>query len=176
MAGRAAQFVEWERMHRYCGHCGTPTVVKAGEDARECPACGALFFPRIAPAVIVLVRDGSRILLARNHRFPPGRYSTIAGFVEPGETLEEAVSREVAEEVGVSVRNIQYFGSQPWPFPHSLMVGFVAEYAGGEVRLQESEIADARWFGPDFLPDLPPPWTIARRMINWFLANCQRAE
>jgi NAD+ diphosphatase len=172
LAGRAVQIVEWDRTHRFCGHCGTPTAMKSDEIARVCPNCGALFFPRISPAIIVLIQDGDRALLARSHRFPPGRYSTVAGFVEPGETLEETVVREVSEEVGVQIRNIRYFGSQPWPFPHSLMIGFTAEYAGGEIRIQEAEIADARWFRVDELPDLPPRMSIARQLIDWFVHSC----
>lgn len=174
-AGRAAEILEWERTNRYCGACGSPTVQKDGEWAKVCPACRAEFYPRVTPAVIVLVRDGDRALLARSHRFPPGRYSTIAGYVDPGETLEEAVAREVQEEVGVQVRQVRYFGSQPWPFPHSLMVGFTADYAGGELRIQEAELADARWFHGSSLPDLPPPFTIARRLIEWFAATCAPA-
>lgn len=174
MAGRAVQIVEWDRTHRFCGRCGGPTVTKADELAKECPQCGLIAYPRLAPAVIVLIRDGDRALLARSHRFPPGRYSTVAGFVEPGETLEEAVVREVAEEVGVQLKNVRYFGSQPWPFPHSLMIGFTAEYAGGDIRLQADEIADAGWFRYDALPDVPPPLSIARKLINWFVAECEK--
>jgi NAD+ diphosphatase len=174
LAGRAVQIVDWDRMHRYCGRCGSRTGVKPNELATECPQCGAVFFPRLSPAIIVLIRDGDRTLLARSHRFPPGRYSTIAGFVEAGESLEEAVAREVGEEVGVQVRDIRYFGSQPWPFPNSLMIGFTAEYAGGEIHLQEEEIADARWFHVDSLPDLPPAMSIARALINWFITDCGR--
>jgi NAD+ diphosphatase len=174
MAGRAVQIVEWDRTHRFCGRCGTPTLQKADENAKACPSCGMLFFPRLSPAIIVLIRDGERTLLARSHRFPPGRFSTIAGFVEPGETLEEAVQREAGEEVGVRLKNIRYFGSQPWPFPHSLMIGFTADYDGGEIRIQEEEIADARWFTVDELPDLPPPMSIARRLIDHYIDEMRR--
>ncbi|HLN61845.1 MAG TPA: NAD(+) diphosphatase [Symbiobacteriaceae bacterium] len=172
-AGRAVQIVDWDRSHRFCGRCGTPTTLRQGEWAMECPTCKELYFPRLSPAVIVLIRDGDRALLGRSHRFPPGQYSTLAGFVEPGETLEEAVEREVHEEVGVQLTNIRYFGSQPWPFPNSLMVGFTADYAGGEIRVQEEELADARWFRFDELPLVPPPLSIARRLIDWFVADCQ---
>lgn len=174
MAGRAFQILHWDLTHQFCGRCGARTELKADEAARQCPACGLLFFPRISPAVIVLIRDGERLLLARGRNFPPGRYSTIAGFVEAGETLEEAVAREVAEEVGVAVANIRYFGSQPWPFPHSLMIGFTADYAGGEISIQESEIADAGWFTRENLPDLPPPFSIARALIDRFLKAQQQ--
>ncbi len=176
MAGRAVQIVEWDRTHRFCGRCGTPTNQHPQEMAKVCPACGLLAFPRLSPAIIVRIRDGERILLARSHRFPPGRYSVIAGFVEPGESLEEAVQREVLEEVGIRLQNIRYFGSQPWPFPHSLMIGFTADYAGGEIRLQEAEIADARWFTADTLPDLPPPLSIARWLIDAFVEEQRRTQ
>jgi NAD+ diphosphatase len=171
VAGRAVQIVNWDRTHQYCGQCGTPTASRPAERAKECPSCGLLSFPRVSPAIIVLVERGGQLLLARNHRFPPGRYSVIAGFVEPGETLEEAVAREVREEVGLEVNQIRYFASQPWPFPHSLMVGFVAQYAGGEIRPDPEELADAAWFSPDQLPDLPDGISIARRLIEAFLAR-----
>lgn len=132
----------------------------------RCPACGLLAYPRIAPAVIVLVRRGDEALLARNARFPLPFFSTLAGFAEIGETLEETVAREIREEVGIEVRNPRYFGSQPWPFPHSLMVGFMADWASGELRLDEREIAEARWCRADALPLIPPPVSIARRMID----------
>lgn len=171
MAGRAVQLLEWDRTHRFCGACGTPTRRRAEERARECPACGLLAFPRLSPAVIMLVRDGDRLLLGRHAGLPPGMYSTLAGFVEPGETLEEAVAREVREETAIEVRDVRYFGSQPWPFPHSLMVGFTAEYAGGELVVDPAELEDAGWFAPDALPLVPPPLSIARWMIDAFLAE-----
>lgn len=173
LAGRAVQIVEWDRTHQYCGRCGAATEAMHNERARRCPVCGLSNYPRLAPAVIVAVMrndgDGPRILLARNHRFPAGRYSVVAGFVEPGESLEECVQREVREEVGVRVTNLRYFASQPWPFPHSLMVGFLADYAGGEIVLEEAEIAEAQWFAADNLPLLPPKMSIARRLIDWFV-------
>jgi NAD+ diphosphatase len=175
LAGRAVQVVDWDRSHQYCGRCGTPTEMVPGERARRCPDCGQASYPRIAPAIIIAVvrrtQAGNRLLMARNHRFPPGRYSVVAGFVEPGESLEEAARREVWEEVGIQIQKIRYFGSQPWPFPHSLMVGFTAEYAAGEIVVEEAEIADAQWFAPDDLPGLPPPMSIARRLIDWFVAE-----
>ncbi len=166
VAGRAVQIVEWERAHRFCGACGTPTEPLAGQRARSCPSCGHLAFPRLSPAVIVLVRRGHEALLARGRGFPEPMYSCVAGFVEPGESLEEAVVREVREETGIEVRDVRYFGSQPWPFPHSLMIGFTAEYAGGEIDVEEEEILDAGWYPPDDLPLVPPPLSIARRLID----------
>ncbi|MEW6755325.1 MAG: NAD(+) diphosphatase [Candidatus Latescibacterota bacterium] len=178
LGGRAVQVVRWHCGHRYCGRCGSPTQAHADprERARVCPQCQAQYFPRLSPAVIVLVQRGERFLLARNHRFPPRRYSIIAGFVEPGETLEQAVVREVGEEVGIRVTNVRYFGSQPWPFPNSLMIGFTAEWAGGEIRLAEEEIADAGWYtrDPAQLPELPDGLSISRRLIDWFVAQGSR--
>jgi NAD+ diphosphatase len=166
MAGRAAQVVEWASTHAYCGRCATPTERVAGERCIRCPSCALVAYPRITPAIIVLVRKGDEALLARNARAPAGFYSTLAGFVEVGESLEETLAREVREEVGVEVRNVRYFGSQPWPFPHSLMVGFTAEYAGGELRADGLEILDARWFQADALPPVPPRLSIARQLID----------
>lgn len=175
VAGRAKQIAHWTRDHQFCGRCGAATELVIGERARRCPACGLSSYPRIAPAIIVAVtrqmREGPRILLARNHRFPAGRYSVIAGFVEAGETLEECLRREVAEETGIQVTNIRYFGNQPWPFPNSLMIGFTAEYAGGEITLGDNEIADAQWFAPDALPLVPPKISIARKLIDDFVTR-----
>jgi NAD+ diphosphatase len=169
LAGRAVQIVEWDRNHRFCGRCGAGTERKEGELARVCPRCGLQQFPRISPAVIVRIERGDEVLLARSPHFALGVYSTLAGFVEPGESLEETVVREVREEVGVEVTNVRYFGSQPWPFPHSLMIGFVADYASGELRLQEGEIEDAGWFTVDTLPGLPSRYSIARSLLEEFI-------
>ncbi len=166
VAGRAVQLVDWEQTHRYCGRCATPTEHVAGERAHRCPRCGLLAFPRLAPAVITLVSRGDEALLAQGVNFGVTMYSCIAGFVEPGETLEEAVAREVREEVGVDVTAVRYQGSQPWPFPHSLMLGFRADWAGGEIRIDPKEIADAGWFRRDELPPVPPPVSIARTLID----------
>lgn len=171
IAGRASQLLRWERTHRFCGGCGSPTRMADRERALVCGACGLKSFPAMSPAVIVAVRRNDRILLARAHRFPPHMYSVIAGFVEPGETLEQCVGREVREETGIEVKNIRYFGSQPWPFPNSLMVAFTAEYAGGNIRLGDDEIADAGWFGPPEMPPIPPRISVARRLIDWFLGT-----
>lgn len=171
LAGRAVQLLDWDLTHRFCGRCGEPTVAHPTQRSRGCPRCGLEQFPRLSPAVITLVTDGERLLLARSPHFAPGVYSTLAGFVEPGESLEEAVHREIAEEVGVAVADVRYFGSQPWPFPNSLMIGFTARYAGGEIVIDPAEIEDAAWFTPDALPELPSPMSIARALIEDFLAR-----
>lgn len=168
LAGRAIQVMAWDRDHQFCSRCGATPETLPHERTKKCPNCGLSSYPRLSPAIIVRVRRGDEILLARAHRWPPGMYSVLAGFVEPGETLEEAVAREVYEEVGLQVENIRYFGSQPWPFPNSLMLGFTADYAGGELRLEEAEIEDARWYPLDQLPKIPPKISIARRLIDDF--------
>jgi NAD+ diphosphatase len=169
IAGRANQLVDWSRSHQFCGRCGHPTQDKTEERAKICPACGLINYPRLSPAVIVAVVKGDRLLLANNKRFKPGYYSVLAGFVEPGETLEDCVAREIREEVGIKVENIRYFGSQPWPFPNSLMVAFVADYGGGQISVDPSEITHAAWFTADDLPAIPPRLTIARHLIDWFV-------
>lgn len=168
LAARARQTLDWDRTHQYCGQCGRPTEDKRGERAKVCPECGLTSFPHMSPAIIVAVLNGDKILLARAARFPNGLYSVLAGFVEPGESLEECVKREVKEEVGVEVKNIRYFGSQPWLFPNSLMVGFTADYAGGEISIDQAEIVDAAWFTAENLPLIPDKISIARRLIDWF--------
>jgi NAD+ diphosphatase len=165
LAGRAVQLVEWARTSRYCGRCGTPTRLSARERSAQCPHCGLHAYPRLAPAIIVTVERGNEILLGQGRGFR-GTYSALAGFAEPGETLEEAVRREVREEVGVELGLVHYFGSQPWPFPHSLMIGFVATWSSGEIQVDGEEIVDARWFKADALPAIPPPLSIARRLID----------
>ena len=175
IAGRANQLVDWNRSHQFCGQCGRPTEDKPGERAKICPACKLVNYPRLSPAVIVAVVKGDRLLLASNRRFKSGFYSVLAGFVEPGETLEECVAREICEEVGISVTNIRYFGGQPWPFPNSLMVGFLADHAAGEPSADQSEIVDAGWFTADNLPSIPPKFTIARQLIDWFVGRNQAA-
>lgn len=171
LAGRATQLLDWQANHRYCGRCGTPTVIKPDEPAMHCPACGLLAYPRLSPAVMVLVRDGEKLLLARSPHFKPGVFSALAGFVEPGETLEECAVREVREEVGIEIANLRYFASQPWPFPNSLMIAFFADYAGGTITPEPGEIEDAGWFLPDALPLLPDPVSISRRLIDAALAD-----
>jgi NAD+ diphosphatase len=169
LAGRAAQLVEWDRTHIHCGRCGSLTEHAPGERARRCPVCGYAAFPRLSPAVIVRVTRGDEILLAHAARFPGALYSVLAGFVEPGESLEECVARELEEEVGIQVTDIAYFASQPWPFPHSLMIGFTATWVSGDLRIEEAELVDARWFTRDNLPELPGRLSIARRLIDDWL-------
>ena len=172
VAGRAMQILEFDRTHQFCGRCAGRTVQGPDELSRKCTRCGTIYHPRLSPAAIVLVRrEEDELLLARSPGFPKGMYSVLAGFVEPGESIEETISREVLEEVGVEVRNVRYFGSQPWPFPHSLMIGFTAEYAGGEIKPQAGEIEDAGWYRVDAFPDLPPRVSIARAMIDAFVAE-----
>lgn len=173
LAGRAVQLLDWHRQHRFCGQCGTPTERRQTEFAMQCPSCGLIVYPRISPAVMVLVRDGRRLLLARSPRFKPGVFSALAGFVEAGETLEACAMREVHEEVGIAITNLRYFSSQPWPFPNSLMVAFFADYAGGEIVPEPGEIEAAGWFTPEHLPALPDPISIARRLIDAALAGAE---
>ena len=170
LAGCALQLLRWVGEHRHCGRCARPMDLAEGERALVCPVCRDPLYPRIAPAVIVAVTSGRRLLLARSGRFPRRRmFSVIAGYVEPGETLEDCVRREVHEEVGLAVRHIRYFGSQPWPFSGSLMVGFTAEHAGGAIRVDGREILQAGWFTPEALPEIPGKISIARRLIDWFV-------
>ena len=176
LAARAIQIVEWDKTHQFCGRCGVPMKRLVAERAKECPQCGLLHFPRLAPAIIVLIERGEKALLARSRRFTTGMYSVLAGFVEPGESLEEAVVREVKEEVGVDVKDLRYFGSQPWPFPHSLMIGFTGTYAGGEIRIDEAEIEDAGWFTVDNFPPLPGKISIARKLVDWFIDKQRKSK
>ncbi len=176
--GRALACLEFEDQHRYCGRCGTltasgvlPATSNTTERVRTCPQCSLTFHPRIPPAVIVLVERDGELLLARGAQFPSGLFSAVAGFVEIGESLEQTARREVREEVGVEITDLRYFSSQPWPFGHSLMVAFHARYAGGELRPDGTEIVEAAWFSRAALPLLPPPISIARRMIDAFLSQ-----
>jgi NAD+ diphosphatase len=167
VAGRAFQIAEWARTHRFCGACGGSMEGLAGERCMRCTTCGHAAYPRISPAMMVLVKKGDAILLARNVAFPTGRFSALAGFLEAGESVEDAVHREVYEEVGLRVRDLRYFGSQSWPFPHSLMIAFTAEYDSGEITLDPREIADARWFGPgDALPEYATGVSISGELIR----------
>jgi NAD+ diphosphatase len=181
LLGYARAMIHWRRMHRHCGRCGADTVPGRAGHVLVCtnPSCRHEQFPRIDPAIIVLVSDGPRVLLGRQAAWPPGRYSTIAGFVEPGESLEDAVVREVAEETGVQVDQVRYHSSQPWPFPSSLMLGFTALACTHEVNLEDEELEDARWFTRSDIesgvPKLPPPLSISYRLIeHWFDAASDR--
>lgn len=169
LAARAYHLVNWDQKSRFCGQCGKGTQLLKTEHAKACPECGLVAYPKISPAIIVAITKRDKILLARGNRFTSKFYSVLAGFVEPGENLEECVKREVLEEVGIHVNNIRYFGSQPWPFPDSLMLGFTAEYAGGELKPDPSEILTADWFSADSLPDIPGSLSIARRLIDNFI-------
>lgn len=169
IAGRASQILRWRQDHRFCGRCGAAMKEERQELLRRCPQCNFITYPRLSPAVIMSIIRDDRILLGRSQRFPPGMYSVLAGFVEPGETLEQAVAREVKEEVNIDIRDVRYIGSQPWPFPHSLMVGFTASYAGGTIEVDNRELEDAGWFSPADLPRLPSRISIARRLIELYL-------
>ena len=176
LSGRAWQILEWERNHQFCSRCGTPTRPRGDERSRQCPACRLTTYPPVTPAIMILVTNGRKLLLARKKAFPAGRFSALAGFVEPGEMLEDTVIRETREEVGVEVKNIRYFGSQPWPFPHSLMVAFTADYAGGELRPDGVEIEECYWFEPEELPKLPGSISISRRLIDTVAGRLMRGE
>jgi NAD+ diphosphatase len=169
IAGRALGLIAWDRDHRYCGRCGGPTEPSKVERLRACTRCGHHAYPRLSPAIIALVERDGRALLARNARVNMPFFSTLAGFVEVGETLEHAVAREIREEAGIEIRDIRYFGSQPWPFTGALMVGFTAHWASGELVPEESEILEPGWFGPDELPKIPPKLSIARELIDDFV-------
>ncbi len=165
----AIQVIHWDQTFQYCGRCGTPTEGKEGERAKICPACGLMNFPRLSPAIMAAVVKGDQLLLANGRGFPSSFFSVLAGFVEPGETLEECVAREVKEEVGIAVQNIRYFGSQPWPFPNSLMIAFTAEYHRGEIHVDGEEINTADWFSADSLPFRPDAKiSISGQLIDWF--------
>ena len=180
LAAYAASLLSWHRRHRFCANCGQPTQPRDAGHERECPTCGAHHFPRTDPVVIVRVTDGARLLLGRKAEWPERRYSVLAGYVEPGEGLEDAVRREIQEEAGVEVLSASYVASQPWPFPSSLMVGFHATARAGDPRPHDVELADVRWFERGEVEDaaagrgavfLPPPFTIARRLIDGWLAG-----
>ncbi len=171
IAGRAFQLLNWDKTSRYCGRCATPTEFNSKEKGKICPQCGLLNFPRISPAVIAGILKANQILLANGRRFPSSLFSIIAGFVEPGETLEQCLKREIREEVGLEIKNIRYFGSQSWPFPDSLMIGFIVDYAGGEITIDKGEINEANWYTSNNLPHIPSKISIARKIIDWFVQN-----
>ncbi|NMM26540.1 MAG: NAD(+) diphosphatase [Glaciimonas sp.] len=164
---RSRQLAAWFHQNRFCGVCGQTLKTRLDEPARECPSCGFKAYPRISPVCIGLVLKGTEMLLARSPHFPPGVYSTLAGFLEAGESAENCLRREIREESGIEIQNIRWFGSQAWPYPHSLMIGFIVDYAAGELVAQESEIEDIGWFEMDELPRLPHPSTIAFQMIDF---------
>jgi NAD+ diphosphatase len=179
----AASLLSWHRRHRFCANCGQPTTVADAGHQRDCPSCGASHFPRTDPVVIVQVTDAAgRLLLGRQAKWPAGRFSVLAGFVEPGETLEEAVVREVLEESGVEVSDVTYFASQPWPFPSSLMVGFLARAISGDPEPGDEELSEVGWFERSEVEaaasgggavQLPPPYSISRRLIDAWLDQTQ---
>ena len=182
LAGRAYQIAEWARTHRYCGACGAPMQRAAAEFCMRCPACGFSAYPRISPAMMVLVRRGDHILLARHAAVAATRYTALAGFVEPGEGIEEAVARELWEEAGVRVRNVRYVASQPWPFPSSLMIACTSEALSDELTLDTTEIEEAGWFsaaevraamaGDESAPFIaPPPFAIAHDLLKHWLSQ-----
>ncbi|MFT5482354.1 MAG: NAD+ diphosphatase [Halieaceae bacterium] len=173
LAGRGLQIVNWYFDHQFCGRCGEVMVKHPSDRAMTCKPCKQLLYPRLSPAIIVLVTRGDEMLLARNHTFPQGLYSTLAGFVEPGETSEQCVVREVFEETNIRVNNVTYFGSQPWPFPSQLMLGFFASYESGDIVPQENEIADAQWFTAEKMPMTPPPHAISGQLIADFIGRKQ---
>ena len=169
LAGRASQLLAWERDHQFCGRCGEAMQMDVEERAMCCAPCRTINYPRIAPCIIVLVTRGEELLLARNANFPRPMYSTLAGFIEAGETAEETLAREVHEEVGVQVKNIRYFQSQSWPFPSQLMLGYFAEYDGGDIVCDLTEIADAQWFHYTELPMIPPVASISGQLIEHYI-------
>lgn len=171
LAGRASQILHWDRLSRFCGRCGAPTRMKDDERAKKCDSCGNVTYPRISPAIIIAIIKDDQILLAHNKNFRPGMYSVLAGFMEPGEEFEDTAMREVCEEVNIKIKNIQYFGSQSWPFPDSLMVGFLGEYESGEIQVDGHEIEHADWFYRDQLPEIPNTVSISGRLIRWFRDN-----
>jgi NAD+ diphosphatase len=167
LAGRAAQIAEWARTHRFCGACGSATLLAPGERCFKCIQCGHMAYPRISPAMMVLIRKGDSVLLALHTAAAVQRFTPLAGFLEAGESVEEAVHREVFEEVGLRVHKLRYFSSQSWPFPHSLMIAFTADYLDGEIRVDPSEIAEARWFGPhDEWPERVPHLSVSSLLVD----------
>lgn len=171
LAIKAKALLHWLHVNQYCGVCGQPTNILFPELAKKCTSCSALFYPKTSPSVIVLIERGNEILLARSPNFLTGMYSALAGFIEPGETAEETLEREVFEEVGLTINNIRYFDSQHWPFPNSFMIGFFADYANGEIKIDNIEIIDAQWFTKDNLPILPTHASIARKLIQAWLSG-----
>jgi len=169
VAGKAFQILSWDINNKFCGRCGAETISKPDERAKVCPKCGLINYPHISPAVIVAVLKDGKILLENAKRLHSNMYTVLSGFLEAGETFEECIKREAKEEVAITVKNIKYFGNQPWPFPDSLMVAFTAEYESGEVTPDGDEILDAGWFAPNEIPQIPGKWSIARKLIDAFV-------
>lgn len=166
IAGRAFQLIDWDLTNQYCGRCGSKSIPREKERCKECLSCGHLMYPKLAPVIMALVQRENKILLARGVHFPDKMYSILAGFVDLGETLEQCVAREVFEEVGLRVKNMCYFASQPWPFSRSLMIAFTCEWEEGEIQIDSAEIEDAGWFDKSCLPLLPPLYSLSRLLIE----------
>ncbi|ELY4819399.1 NAD(+) diphosphatase [Cronobacter malonaticus] len=173
LAGRGVQLAEFYRSHKYCGYCGHEMHPSKTEWAMLCGHCRERYYPQIAPCIIVAIRRDDKILLAQHTRHRNGVYTVLAGFVEVGETLEQAVAREVMEESNIRIKNLRYVTSQPWPFPQSLMTAFTADYDSGEIQIDTKELIDAGWYRYDQLPLLPAPGTVARRLIEDTVARCR---
>ena len=176
LLSRAVQLLTWDNQHRYCGQCGRPTQKHPQEFARFCDPCHLFFYPRIAPCIMCLITRGDYCLLAQHQKHPDGFYATLAGFVEAGETLEQALHREVMEEVRLIVNNLKYYASQSWPFPHQLMVAYFAEYQTGDIKVDDEEIVDAQWFHYKSLPDFPPKESISGQLIHEFIKQREMVE
>jgi len=171
IAGRAIQIVNWDKNHQFCGKCGSKTKTLEEELAKICPECGFINYTRLSPAVIIAIIKNNKILMAKHSYGLHSRYCLIAGFIEAGENLEEGIKREVMEEVGLKVNNIKYFGSQPWPFPNSLMIGFTASYESGEISVDGKEIVDAKWFDADTITPMPSKISISNDLIEWYVEH-----
>lgn len=174
LASRSMQLITWYKQHQFCGQCGRKTSSHRGELALTCDPCSLVFYPRISPCIMVLISRGDQCLLAHHTRQSGDLYSTLAGFVEAGETLEHAVHREVLEEVGIKIKNLRYFSSQSWPYPHQLMVGYFAEYESGEIQTDDIEIEDAQWFSEENLPTIPPEVTLSGQLIREFFGTVKK--
>ena len=174
VAGRALQIVRWDATTQFCGRCGNRAQLKSDEHAKICPDCGLTTYPKFSPAIIVAITRGDEILLAKAARFKHNFRSVLAGFVEAGESLEACIRREVKEEVDLDIKNISYFGSQPWPFSNSLMIAFTAEYASGMISIDPSELIDADWYSAENLPNIPGKPSVAHELINWFIQTQQK--
>lgn len=175
IAAKSYQILNWSNTHQFCRLCGTALKIISEKNYKTCPQCNLPDYPPVTPAIIVAVIKDDDILLARHPYFPPGLFTVIAGFVEPCETLEECVRREVYEEVGIEVDDVKYFGSLPWPFPHSLMIAFTAKYKSGEIKVDGNEIIEAGWFKSTALPQIPGKISMANRLIEWFIQSNKKS-